>query len=36
MKKKQKIEIIAIYDQMKGLLEALKDIKEEELMQFFD
>ena len=36
MKKKQKIEIIAIYDQMKGLLEALKDIQEEELMRFFD
>ena len=36
MKKKQKIEIKAIYDQMKGLLDSLKDIQEEELMQFFD
>ena len=29
MKKKQKKEIKEIYDQMKGLLEALKDIQEE-------
>ena len=36
MKKKQKKEIKEIYDQMKGLLEALKDIQEEELMRFFD
>lgn len=36
MKKKQKIEIKAIYDQMKGLLDALQDIQEEELMRFFD
>ena len=36
MKKKRKKEIKAIYDQMKSLLESLKDIQEEEIMQFFD